>query len=421
MARSRIPEVEIRIDLNPSMKAIPMKKYLLIISNTVSDIVEALTTESNNYAVDSEAMLIPYGDHPHKNGVQRFTKEHAEVMVSNFNSLLGKLGRLFGGLPVYIGHPDDPAFSNQHTDAKSYAWIMGMEARDNGLALIPKWSKPGEEIISNAHYKWFSPRWACKEIGRENGKAILAPLRLISVGLTNMPQIGGIPPLANEEPLAVTEPAEQTQEEPMPLLKRLFAILGLAETATAEDLVIKITAMQSAIVKMKASIESRWSAENAATQALANASVEDQLAQVFAVADEALAHANQAITVVNGDLEYTRNALLAERASRRELIVSNAISAGIITPADKDKWLAALSENFDGKSVELSNMKPILHIAPVTTNLGARKTEIQTTRDKVLTLVNTRMSEKGEDYETAFASVRKEHAALFDTMKQPAK
>lgn len=387
MARPRIPEVEIRIDLNPSMKAIPMKKYLLIISNAVEELVEALTAESNDYSVSSEAMLIPYGDHPHKNGVQRFTRAQADIMVSNFNSILGKLGRLFGGLPVYIGHPDDPAFSNQHTDAKSYAWIMGMEARDDGLALIPKWSKPGEDIISNAHYKWFSPRWACKEIARENGKAVLSPVRLISVGLTNMPQIAGIPPLANEETPAVTEPEEKTQEEPMPLLKRLLAVLGVPETATEDDLCAKVTEINSSLKDATAAAET----------------------------------ANTTANEVRAALETAQGALLSERAAHRELVVSNAIAAGVITPADKDKWLADLSANFEGKSVELSNMKPILHVAPITQHLGSRKPELATTRDKVLTLVNTRMSEKGEDYETAFASVRKEHAALFDTMKQPAK
>lgn len=393
-----------------------MKTYLIIANETETP-VEALTMESNNYAVAADAMLIPYGDHPHKNGVQRFTREQADVMVSNFNSLLGKLGRLFGGLPVYIGHPDDPAFSNQHTDAKSYAWIMGMEARDEGLALIPKWSKPGEEIISNAHYKWFSPRWACREIARENGKAVLAPIRLISVGLTNMPQIAGIPPLANEELADGMVPPAQPEEKPMELLKRLLAALGMAETATEEDLVAKVTQMNAALAKLVQSIDSRWKAEDAVRMACSNVAVEDQLAQVFAGADAATTAANEA----RAALETERGALAAERAARRELIVSNAIASGIITPAQKDQWLADLASNFEGKSVELSNMKPVVHVTAVTGGLGSRKPELAATRDKVLTLVNTRMSEKGEDYETAFASVRKEHAALFDTMKQPAK
>lgn len=355
-----------------------MKKYLLIIANAAADLVEALTMESNNYAVSADAMLIPYGDHPHKNGIQRFTREHADTMVSNFNSVLGKLGRLFGGLPVYVGHPDDPAFANQHQDNKSYAWIMGMEARDEGLALIPKWSKPGEDIISNAHYKWFSPRWACKEIARESGKAILAPVRLISVGLTNMPQIAGIQPLANEELAEGTTPAAETKEKNIDLLKRLLAALGMADTATEDDLCAKIAEMNTALASAAAATEAANTAANSA-----------------------------------------RAELETERGARRELIVSNAIAAGILTPAQKDQWLTDLAADFAGKSVELSNMKPAFHVTPITTNLGARKTELQSTRDKVLTLVNQRMSEQGEDYETAFAAVRKEHTALFSTMKQP--
>lgn len=356
-----------------------MKYLMIIVSNEAgADAAENITAESNNYQVAADTMLIPYGDHPHKNGLQRFTREHAESMVSNFNGFLSKLGRLFGGLPVYIGHPDDPAFSNQHTDSKSYAWIMGMEARDDGLALIPKWSKPGEEIVSNAHYKYFSPRWACKEIGRESGKAVLAPMRLISVGLTNMPQIAGIPPLANETIAEGALPPDEHKENDMELLKKLLALLGLAETCTEEDCLAEIGKMKTGM-------------EGATTEA------------------------NQA----KADLANAQTAFQAERGARIELLISNALTAGILTPAQKDQWQKDLTENFSDKTVELSNMKPSVHVASQTKGLGNRKAETQSNRDRVLVLVNERMEKNGEDYETAFAAVRKENKGLFDVMKQP--
>lgn len=386
-------------------------KRMILIANEAEN---PLTIEANEYTVTSDAMLIPYGDHPHKRGTQRFSRQSAEAMVAGFHSILGKLGRLFGGLPVYIGHPDDPAFSNQHTDAKAYAWIMGMEAREDGLALIPKWSKPGEEIVANAHYKWFSPRWACREVARENGKAILEPVRLISVGLTNMPNIAGVPPLANEELAGGVVPPESKEDE-MDLLKRLLAVLGLAETATADDAVARIGMMKAALEKLMASVENRWKAEDAARQALSNVSAEDQLAQVFSGMDAIRAERDAAIAAAN----EARSATTSERAARVELLVSNAVAAGILTPAQKEQWLKDLAEQFEAKSAELSNMKPVMHTRPITRDLGTRKPEQQPLRDKILTLVNTRMSEHGEDYETAFAAVRKEHAALFETMKQP--
>lgn len=388
-----------------------MKKHVLCNSSDPA----ALIVESNDYAVNSEAMLIPYGDHPHRNGIQRLTRQTAEGMVANFNGLLGKLGRLFGGMPVYIGHPDDAAFANQHTDARAYAWIMGMEAREDGLALIPKWSRPGEEIISNAHYKWFSPRWACVEIGRENGRAVLAPVKLISVGLTNAPNILGIPPLANEELSAGMPPADQPKEPDMELLKRLLALLGLAETATCDDAINKIAAMKAALQKLMENIETRWKAEDAARAALSNVASEEQLAQVLAAADTARTERDAAMAAAN----EARAALAAERGARIDLLVSNAIAAGVLTPAQKEQWTADLAAGFEAKTVELANMKPVLHVTSVTDKLGARKPEIQCNRDKVLTLVNQRMETTGEDYETAFAAVRKEHAALFETMKRP--
>lgn len=392
-----------------------MKRWILI-SNEADN---PLTIEANEYTVNAEAMLIPYGDHPHPSGIQRFTRQSADTMVAGFNSILGKLGRLFGGMPVYIGHPDDKAFANQHTDAKAYAWIMGMEARDDGLALIPKWSKPGEEIVANAHYKWFSPRWACREIAREKGKAILEPVRLISVGLTNMPNIAGVPPLANEDLSSGVVPADPKEIE-MDILQRLIAILGMDPATTIDDVIAKIDTMKAALNKMVAAIDAQCQAEACACDAANSADV--KLAELFKLGSGLRTERDAAITAANeakAALEGEKATVAAERAARIDLLVSNAIIAGKLTPAQKEQWLKDLAESFDSKSVELSNMKPALHVSPVTRDLGNRKTEMQSGRDKVITLVNQRMETTGEDYETAFAAVRKEHAALFDAMKQP--
>jgi len=67
--------------------------------------------------------LATYGTHPHAKGRQQFTRQAAQEMVRYFNSLRGRLARRFGGIPIYIGHPDDPAFAHQpgHQDTRAYA------------------------------------------------------------------------------------------------------------------------------------------------------------------------------------------------------------------------------------------------------------------------------------------------------------
>lgn len=150
--------------------------------------------------------LAEYGDWPHPQGLQRFTRESAEGLVRHFKSLRGRLARKFGGLPIYIGHPDDEHFAGQsgHTDTRAYAWIDALEARPDGLYILPRWSDAGQNLLRNAFYKFLSPRWAMKPLAG----GVFEPVRLISVGLTNHPNMPG-DAIANEAPMPVLSEGER--------------------------------------------------------------------------------------------------------------------------------------------------------------------------------------------------------------------
>lgn len=133
--------------------------------------------------------LVEYGEHDHSRGKQIFTRKTAQRLVDNFNSLGAKLARHFGGLPIYIGHPDDEEFKGQpgHTDTRAYGWVIDMQARPGGLYILPKWSAEGKKIIENAYYKYLSPRWTMERVGHLEYE----PTKLLSVGMTNNPNIEG--------------------------------------------------------------------------------------------------------------------------------------------------------------------------------------------------------------------------------------
>ena len=141
--------------------------------------------------------LITYGEYPHPQGIQCIDYAFAQAMVARFHSFRGRLQRKFGGLPLYIGHPDDPQFNQHpgHQDTRAYAWIQDMDARDDGLWILVKWSEAGLQLIRNAFFKFFSPRWEMQPT--DNGK--FKPIRLLSVGLTNYPNIPG-DAIANQKP-----------------------------------------------------------------------------------------------------------------------------------------------------------------------------------------------------------------------------
>ena len=324
---------------------------------------------SNQFTVAAGHLVIPYGDHPHKAGVQRFTRAAAEKLAAGFHGLAQRLGRLFGGNPIFVGHPDDPAFANEHTDRKAYGWVGDVQALDDGLHLIPKWSPSGEELVANAHYKWFSPRWAAVEIGREAGRVILEPVRLVSVGLTNQPNIQGMAPLANEE----DEPDAEAPQEEAEMRERLLKLLNLKADCTDEEL-------QAAYDAHLAAQAQAADAANALTTA--NAQLTTDLA------------------AAQGQVQILTANVAAERGGRIVLLLNEAEREGRITPAQRGQWAQDLAADFAAKAVELANAKPALHVASVTADLGARKTDSTAMgrQQKILTLVNQRMETNHEPY-----------------------
>jgi len=133
--------------------------------------------------------IVEYGDHPHSKGLQRLNYQVARRLEGNFHSLRGLLARRFGGLPVYVGHPDDPEYAGQpgHGDTRAHGWVMDLVARPDGLYAKLRWAQTGRELMEKASYKYFSPRW----VMRPAGGGVFEPVRLISLGLTNTPNIRG--------------------------------------------------------------------------------------------------------------------------------------------------------------------------------------------------------------------------------------
>jgi len=173
------------------------------LANTTDDIASAATPQSAKIDETKTKWhkLCDYGDYPHTQGLQRLTRQAAQVMARKHRSLYARLKRYFGGSPIYVGHPDDAAFRDQpgHDDTRAYAWIHQLDARDDGLYILPTWSNAGKRLLAEAHYKYFSPRWKVRVL--EDGS--FEPVELISVGLTNQPNILG-PTIANSADATAT-------------------------------------------------------------------------------------------------------------------------------------------------------------------------------------------------------------------------
>lgn len=127
-------------------------------------------------------------------------------------------------------------------EAPAAGWIKELiDKGQDGLWAKVEWTPRGEEYIKNKEYRYLSP---VVMIRKSDGRAI----RLHSAALTNTPAIDGMNPIANSIGAFAPESEESVI---MDLLKKLAALLGLAETATEEEIIAAISKLKEPTVANK--------------------------------------------------------------------------------------------------------------------------------------------------------------------------
>lgn len=123
-------------------------------------------------------LLCPYGNWNHAKGMQLVDKTAAQKIR---NSFMRSFDRIWG-VPIYIGHPDD---NPTLIKPKAVGKIESICITDEGIAISAKYSQSAYKKIAEGSLKWLSPRWQMQRL--EDGR--FRPVRLISVGMTNNPNI----------------------------------------------------------------------------------------------------------------------------------------------------------------------------------------------------------------------------------------
>jgi len=347
--------------------------------------------------------LSGYGDFMHAKGVQRMTREAANQMAGRFNSLLSKASRLFTGVPIYVGHPDAPEFANQagHQDTKAYAWIEAMEARDDGLFVKPKWSEAGKQLLANAFYRFLSPYWAMVTVK----KNIFSPVELISIGLTNKPNIPG-PAIANE----LSENKNKSMNE---TLKAIMMRLGFTEPQTTafansgegaptQDAILGKLDGTIAAANEKLKIETRNGELDAKNKELKTAN------------DELTARNKQ----IDGELK-------AANEERSKALIDAAVADGRIIPAKREFWANEFKENFTKAANIISSIQPgkEMKTKPAAKDLsqrGAKSLDKQKASSDLIAFANEISTKSGIPFTAAYHRACEEHPDLLERLKTPA-
>ena len=124
-------------------------------------------------------------------------------------------------------------------------------------------------------------------------------------------------------------------------------------------------------------------------------------------ADAAKAEATTA-TTEKGAAEV---ACANERKARIDLLLSNALADGRVTPAGKPAWEKNLTEKFDEFAPALANEKPVMKTESKTAGRKPGAAE-QTVQGTIVALVNEAKG-KGMSHDAAYAHVKSTNPALF--------
>jgi hypothetical protein len=365
--------------------------------------------------------LVEYGDHPHPEGVQRVTEKIAREMQQRFHSLRARLARKFAGIPIYVGHPDDQKFSNLpgHGDTRSYAWVQDIEAREDGIWILPKWSTVGKAMIENLFFKFLSPRWEMKREGN-----FLVPIRLISVGLTNHPNIPG-DAIANQELDAhpskniPSDGGEKIIPEEIKKSKK-----SKKNSSVALDLENKDRDYGKFFEQVIDLMAKLFSVD-------LKKSIDEIESELSMIADQALCWREKGRELRDGNrallLESERFYKIAcekeqqvgelskqlenEKNRSGEHFINFALNRGLILPNESLEWKEKYVADPHATSNELLQRTCLLNTNSKTDHL--RWGTNRCNGEHILELVNGRMENSGENYGEAWNAIKKLHPTLF--------
>ena len=194
--------------------------------------------ETINAGDEVEVQIAPFGDWPNVDAdgsplTQSVDGEAVDRMVANFA----------GDILVDADHQSESGGSTE-----ALAWVTALRADpERGLVGTMRFTDKGAEAVSGRRYRFLSPAWTMDADGR--------PDRLVSVGLTNKPNLP-VSPILNRERGGAGEPqAGDPPEQKNSNMNELKAILGLAEDAQDSEVVAAVQALVAKAAEAKEAAE----------------------------------------------------------------------------------------------------------------------------------------------------------------------
>lgn len=262
-------------------------------------------------------LIAPFGDHPHSAGLQRFDRAAANIMLQEFRAEFGS-GLFRRGVPILEGHSDVPAWCQEQVrqgaavNTRPVGRITKLRITEEGLEGMHVFNSAGQALVSGegAAYDGTSPYWTYTPLSQN--PPVLQPKALLSVALTNTPNIA-----ANRVAL--------NEDTDMKITDAMKALVGLKPEATDEEFE---AAFNSAVEERDKLKDTEESAEAEAEQKAADEKAAAD-AEAKAKEDEGAKEAEQAKALEDAKAEGVKEGAANE-------LVDGAIANGTVTAADKE-------------------------------------------------------------------------------------
>lgn len=174
-------------------------------------------------------LVVPYGEFDHPNGRQAIDHAAAQRIVE-------RLRQWNRDIVVDYQHETHLACARAH----AAGWLKNGSARitPRGVAAVIEWTPEAAQAIADGRYKFLSPVFEARE------GAIIA---LVSLGLTNNPNINAMPPLTLNHPSLETHMDEE-------LFNNLKSALGLDVQADGAAVIAAVDALKTAAGKSRSAL-----------------------------------------------------------------------------------------------------------------------------------------------------------------------
>lgn len=342
---------------------------------TRSDELFCIANAAVNVGDDGFALLAPFGDSTYtlqdSNGetlsiVQRVTPESAKRAIEGFNSLFSKAKRWFRGAPIYNGHPDRKGNEHLYPDKEVKGLFNELQVRDDGLYVRPLFNDAGVALLNSGKKLYFSVRWTAAQTGEKDGKMVMEPINVVSIGMTPNPNL----------PTELLNSAGQSPEDmnkKLIITALLAAGIDIANEATDEQLTDRIS-------KLAVDAKNLVTLQNQKTEA------------------ETKLKAEQGRTA---SLENERNKLVEHVLTQRQ-------QEGAITEAERTVWERRIKADFANEFPALTALKAQNTKTAANPGANGNRTGTLSVKDagqKLVDLAHERMGKLGEQYVDAYAAV----------------